>query len=480
MKIIILFFISIYSFLLIANPNISINKNNKIMEIKKIDINGLGERKRINFYSNGEVEEIVIEEENKLKINRFKIRNERILSFLNNISLSAINSIKNDKIEYNQKYKNRKIKFDYNDKTISFDYYGDGKELFGKKEGNLRFNNKNRIINYKKVYFDNKWEVPENNLSIYEIKYKNKLFIITDYKEDYENKEIRLLIDLISYPFFLREDLDQKQLSIDEIQEKDLVSNIQIERIEFFDNFYYSYNLYQLDNENISKLSYIPTGYLNQIDLNEESFTINKKYLEELIKFINDLSKSEDGILEYSYKVKSLENLRGNFTHNLNNMKVLFNNKVIENPVIYRIYNKSLNPIIIVKERKDKNNLLDGIENNAENRKKIQNEKIVLTYKNSKIREKKFFYNKNFSFFVSEKDCCVPEKERDGVDMLFIHDVSIVNKDENEMREITKNLKNNWKFKGLDLDERKSYIDIDIYDAFEELKTLLKKNNNVK
>lgn len=480
MKIIILFFISIYSFLLIANPNISINKNNKIMEIKKIDINGLGERKRINFYSNGEVEEIVIEEENGLKINRFKIRNERILSFLNNISLSAINSIKNDKIEYNQKYKNRKIKFDYNDKTISFDYYGDGKELFGKKEGNLRFNNKNRIINYKKVYFDNKWEVPENNLSIYEIKYKNKLFIITDYKEDYENKEIRLLIDLISYPFFLREDLEQKQLSIDEIQEKDLVSNIQIERIEFFDNFYYSYNLYQLDNENISKLSYIPTGYLNQIDLNEESFTINKKYLEELIKFINDLSKSEDGILEYSYKVKSLENLRGNFTHNLNNMKVLFNNKVIENPVIYRIYNKSLNPIIIVKERKDKNNLLDEIENNIENRKKIQNEKIVLTYKNSKIREKKFFYNKNFSFFVSEKDCCVAEKERDGVDMLFIHDVSIVNKDENEMREITKNLKNNWKFKGLDLDERKSYIDIDIYDAFEELKTLLKKNNNVK
>ena len=62
MKIIILFFISIYSFLLIANPNISINKNNKIMEIKKIDING-GERKRINFYSNGEVEEIVIEED---------------------------------------------------------------------------------------------------------------------------------------------------------------------------------------------------------------------------------------------------------------------------------------------------------------------------------------------------------------------------------------------------------------------------------
>lgn len=477
MKFVMLFFILIFS--LSLGDTLDATTKQKILEVKKIDINSAVERKKINFYNNGEVEEIIINDNGVIKINRFKILNKEILDFLNNISLNAINSVKNDKIEYTKIYKNKKLKFDYNNKKISFDYYNGGRVLLGKKEGDLKFNNENRIINYQKIYFQNKFEIPENNLSIYEIRYKNNFFIITDYKNDYKNKEIRLLIDLISYPFFLRNDLEQQELSINEIEEKDLVSSILIEKIKFFDDFYYKYDLYKIDNENLNKLSYIPTGYLNQINLNESFFLLNKKYSLELINFINNLSKDEDKILEYTYKVKSLENIKENFNYGSNTMKVLFGNNIIENPTIYKIYNKSLNPIIIIKEKNDELSLLDEIENNIESEKKIQKEIMKSNYEDNKILEKNFFYNKGFSLLITEKNCCISKIDRNGTDIIFIHDISIINKNEDEMREIIRNLKYNWKFEGLDLTERKHHIktyeNLDIRDILEELKNIKSK-----
>ena len=45
---------------------------NKIIEVKKIDINGIGERRRIYFYDNGEIEDISFEDDGTFFIEKFK------------------------------------------------------------------------------------------------------------------------------------------------------------------------------------------------------------------------------------------------------------------------------------------------------------------------------------------------------------------------------------------------------------------------
>ncbi len=71
----------------IQNNDIILNyekfTKNKIIEVKKIDINGIGERRRIYFYDNGEIEDISFEDDGTFFIEKFKINVKKDIDFLN-------------------------------------------------------------------------------------------------------------------------------------------------------------------------------------------------------------------------------------------------------------------------------------------------------------------------------------------------------------------------------------------------------------
>ena len=200
-KIFLLFFVNCIFVFSVERNNFNSDKltKNVILEVREISLNG-GERRKIYFSKNGEIEDIYFDELNSnVYVENFVINDKNVINFINNFSLEAINSVKNDNIIYEQNYKNKKFNL-YKGK-ISFDYVG---KFFGRNEGEILFNGKNKIINYRRAYnFSNDiLEVPKNNVKLYEIIYKSKRFYIIDDKSEYNNKEIKVLIDLISFPMF--------------------------------------------------------------------------------------------------------------------------------------------------------------------------------------------------------------------------------------------------------------------------------------
>ena len=213
-KIFFLFFINCMFIFSVESNNFNSDKLRKdiILEVREISLNG-GERRKIYFSKNGEIEDIFFDEWNSnIYVENFVIIDRNLIDFINNFSLEAINSVKNDSIIYEQNYKNKK--FDLYKGKISFDYVG---KFFGRNEGEILFNGKNKIINYRKVYnFSNDiLEIPKNNVKLYEVIYKNKCFYIIDDKSEYTNKEIRILIDLISFPLFSRKEIKKESKNID-------------------------------------------------------------------------------------------------------------------------------------------------------------------------------------------------------------------------------------------------------------------------
>ena len=174
-KIFFLFFINCIFVFPVESNNFNSEKlgENIILEVREISLNG-GERRKIYFSKNGEIEDIFFDEWNSnIYVENFLITDKNLIDFINNFSLEAINSVKNDSIIYEQNYKNKK--FDLYKGKISFDYVG---KFFGRNEGEILFNGKNKIINYRKVYnFSNDiLEIPKNNVKLYEVIYKNKCF----------------------------------------------------------------------------------------------------------------------------------------------------------------------------------------------------------------------------------------------------------------------------------------------------------------
>lgn len=174
---------------------------NKIIEVRKININGIGERRRIYFYDNGEVEDISFEDNGTFFIEKFNINVKKDIDFLNNISLKAINSVGNDKIEYIQNYKNRELKLGEKDKFEIRGYQE--KEYYGNIENIAVFNNKKMNINYTQLVESKELYFLENNVYFYEIRYKDKVFMISNFEDNYEDSEIKKLIEIISKPLFI-------------------------------------------------------------------------------------------------------------------------------------------------------------------------------------------------------------------------------------------------------------------------------------
>ena len=257
-KIFFLFFINCIFVFPVESNNFNSEKlgENIILEVREISLNG-GERRKIYFSKNGEIEDVFFDEWNSnIYVENFLITDKNLIDFLNDFSLEAINSVKNDSIIYEQNYKNKK--FDLYKGKISFDYVG---KFFGRNEGEILFNGKNKIINYRKVYnFSNDiLEIPKNNVKLYEVIYKNKCFYIIDDKSEYTNKEIRILIDLISFPLFSRKEIKKESKNIDENS-----LNIEIEKVKLLNNSNNGYISYKITDENkIERISYNKTAFSN-------------------------------------------------------------------------------------------------------------------------------------------------------------------------------------------------------------------------
>ena len=322
-KVMVLWILNIIYLFSIQNPDFILNKEkfkkNLIMEVRKINLDNTGERRRIYFYDNGDVEDIFFNGveyvfDNVVSVEVYKIKNKKILNFINNFSLEAIDSVKNDEIIYKQNYKNDMLYFSENNK-IRLSY---AKEFYlaGKNEGDLLFNGKKKVINYRKEYNNIKNEkiiTVKNAPSLYEIRYKNKIFMIIDEKNEYKNKEIKLLIDLISFPFLNSTDFEKKLVFP---KEKEIFSDLQIEEIKFIDSFHYIYHLYtMIDDNKIEKISLIPK-FINQLEIKKEIlFLKDNKTKKEILKYFDkkkyewDFAIHRQGFYDYSKKIFNPEEL---------------------------------------------------------------------------------------------------------------------------------------------------------------------------
>ena len=120
-KIFLLFFVNCIFVFSVERNNFNSDKltKNVILEVREISLNG-GERRKIYFSKNGEIEDIYFDELNSnVYVENFVINDKNVINFINNFSLEAINSVKNDNIIYEQNYKNKKFNL-YKGK-ISFD-----------------------------------------------------------------------------------------------------------------------------------------------------------------------------------------------------------------------------------------------------------------------------------------------------------------------------------------------------------------------
>lgn len=397
--------IFIFSF---ENNNINLNKleKNITLKVKEIDLNG-GERREIYFYENGEVEDVFFDEWNSnIYVENFIINDKKLINFINNFSLEAINSVKNDKIIFKQNFKRKKLKFSKD--KIKFDYVG---KFFGRNEGEISFNKKNKIINYRRVYsFSNdSLIVPKDNVKLYEIIYKNKRFYIIDDKSEYKNKEIKILIDLVSFPLFLREEVKK-----DTKNSNKNFSNINIEIINLLNDVNNNYISYKIIGENkIEKVSYNETSFFNQFDIEKEELILDKETMKELKKNIENLKLNDDNKLED------------------------------KNNIIYKIYDEFHNLNIVTSDI----NIFEKIERKS-NKRKISIENIIsISNDNIKnLKEKKIIID-NITI-SKENDYDYYLKMNGRKDRILLKDYSIKTEDEHEMEIFVKDLRNNWNYEG--------------------------------
>ena len=433
-KIFFLFFINCIFVFSVENNNFNSEKlgENIILEVREISLNG-GERRKIYFSKNGEIEDIFFDEWNSnIYVENFLITDKNLIDFINDFSLEAINSVKNDSIIYEQNYKNKK--FDLYKGKISFDYVG---KFFGRNEGEILFNGKNKIINYRKVYnFSNDiLEIPKNNVKLYEVVYKNKCFYIIDDKSEYTNKEIRILIDLISFPLFSRKEIKKESKNIDENS-----LNIEIEKVKLLNNSNNGYISYKITDENkIERISYNKTAFSNQFDVEKKEMILDEKIIQNLKKDIEKLK--------------------------LNNQ-----NLESKNSVIYKIYDEILNLYYILSNK----NIFEKIENEFKNKNKINIEKINSVSNNSikNLQEKNIVMldvtlhkENDFDYYLRFNG----KKTR-----ILLKDYSIETKNEDEMEMLVKRLRDNWDYKGMTPDEN---ID-DLLKTFKEFREFNKNQKN--
>lgn len=329
----------------------------QILEVRKISTNGIGERRRIYFYKNGEIKDIYFDDSNKINVEYFKITKDEDIDFLNNISLEAINSIKNDKIEFIQNYKNIDFNFQNNNFFDIDSYQSNGN--YGKRLQEVLFNNKKLYFNNIQMIKNKNLLILENNRYFYEIRYKNKIFMISNFPNDYENGEIKKLIEIISMPFYIIYKKNDSH-KVDKIKTK---SNIQIEKIKFLDKIHYEYKKYTFYDDKKMIETMFKLNAINQLEIKEKKYKLENKLNDyfhfELFGMLKKLSKNN---IEYSYKINSLEGLNYKIDEK-NPLLVTYNNKVFENPTIYKIYYNSVNPYIFIEEDKNNKDIINILKN---------------------------------------------------------------------------------------------------------------------
>ena len=299
------------------------------------------------------------------------------------------------------------------------------------------FNGKNKIINYRKVYnFSNDiLEIPKNNVKLYEVIYKNKCFYIIDDKSEYTNKEIRILIDLISFPLFSRKEIKKESKNIDENS-----LNIEIEKVKLLNNSNNGYISYKITNENkIERISYNKTAFSNQFDVEKKEMILDEKIIQNLKKDIEKLK--------------------------LNNQ-----NLESKNSMIYKIYDEILNLYYISSNK----NIFEKIENEFKNKNKITIEKINSVSNNSikNLQEKNIVI---LDMTVhKENDADYYLRFNGKKTRILLKDYSIETKNEDEMEMLVKRLRDNWDYKGMTPDEN---ID-DLLKTFKEFREFNKNQKN--
>ena len=424
-KIFLLFFVNCIFVFSVERNNFNSDKltKNVILEVREISLNG-GERRKIYFSKNGEIEDIYFDELNSnVYVENFVIDDKNVINFINNFSLEAINSVKNDNIIYEQNYKNKKFNL-YKGK-ISFNYVG---KFFGRNEGEILFNGKNKIINYRRAYnFSNDiLEVPKNNVKLYEIIYKSKRFYIIDDKSEYNNKEIKILIDLISFPMFSRKEIKKESKRLDE---KSL--DIEIEKVNLLNDFNNNYISYKIINKNkIERINYNKTAFSNQFNVEKKELILDEKIIKNLKKDIEKL------------KLKNNQKLED------------------KNNMIYKIYDESFNLYYISGNK----NIFEKIEKEFKN--EINIEKINLASNNGieNLQEKNIIMldvtvrkENDFDYYL---------RINGRKDQILLKDYSIETKNQYEMEILVKKLRNNWGYKGMTPDEN---ID-DLLKTFKEFR----------
>lgn len=424
-KIFLLFFVNCMFVFSVERNNFNSDKlrKNVILEVREISLNG-GERRKIYFSKNGEIEDIYFDELNSnVYVENFVIDDKNVINFINNFSLEAINSVKNDNIIYEQNYKNKKFNL-YKGK-ISFNYVG---KFFGRNEGEILFNGKNKIINYRRAYnFSNDiLEVPKNNVKLYEIIYKSKRFYIIDDKSEYNNKEIKILIDLISFPMFSRKEIKKESKRLDE---KSL--DIEIEKVNLLNDFNNNYISYKIINKNkIERINYNKTAFSNQFNVEKKELILDEKIIKNLKKDIEKL------------KLKNNQKLED------------------KNNMIYKIYDESFNLYYISGNK----NIFEKIEKEFKN--EINIEKINLASNNGieNLQEKNIIMldvtvrkENDFDYYL---------RINGRKDQILLKDYSIETKNQYEMEILVKKLRNNWGYKGMTPDEN---ID-DLLKTFKEFR----------
>lgn len=424
-KIFLLFFVNCIFVFSVERNNFNSDKltKNVILEVREISLNG-GERRKIYFSKNGEIEDIYFDELNSnVYVENFVINDKNVINFINNFSLEAINSVKNDNIIYEQNYKNKKFNL-YKGK-ISFDYVG---KFFGRNEGEILFNGKNKIINYRRAYnFSNDiLEVPKNNVKLYEIIYKSKRFYIIDDKSEYNNKEIKVLIDLISFPMFSRKEIKKESKRLDE---KSL--DIEIEKVNLLNDFNNNYISYKIiDKNKIERINYNKTDFPNQFNVEKKELILDEKIIKNLKKDIEKL------------KLKNNQKLED------------------KNNMIYKIYDESFNLYYISSNK----NIFKKIEKEFKNEVNIEKINPVSNNGIENLQEKNIIMldvtvrkENDFDYYL---------RINGRKDQILLKDYSIETKNQYEMEILVKKLRNNWGYKGMTPDEN---ID-DLLKTFKEFR----------
>jgi len=364
----------------IGNSDIILNSdkflNDKIMEVRKISYNGYGEIQKLYFYKDGTVDNIIFKDDGSIFIEKLKIKSKNDILFLNNLSIEAIDSVKNDSFVYIQNHNNniklREFIF-YNSFNIGKRVKVDLEKIL--EEIPMKYNNQEYTMNYSQITLHDELSNLKDSMYLYEVRYKNKYFILSNKINLYENKEIKKLLELIETPFFIFYDRE-------EIEKYDTI-NLQIEKIEFLDDRHYNLKRYIIFDDKLIEINFQKTNNINQVDVIEKEYKINKE-IQNKIKNLKADKKEEISTLEYSYERNSLDEINNTKLRN-EKMKVKFRNRTIENPTIYKVYNKSLNADISIKNFKVSRKyqfLIDYIEKLDVGNAKIKNI--------SKIKEKNF------------------------------------------------------------------------------------------